>query len=79
MSAILNLGEVLASNARLHAERIGARELERALTFREWNARACRLANALRGLALAKGDRVAVSPTIAWNGWRSTPPQPKAG
>ena len=64
MSSILNLGEVLASHARFHPERIGARDLERAMTFREWNARACRLANALRGLGLAKGDRVAV---LAYN------------
>ena len=64
MSSILNLGEVLASIARFHPERIGARDLERAMTFREWNARACRLANALRGLGLAKGDRVAV---LAYN------------
>ena len=34
------------------------------MTFRQWNARACRLANALRGLGLAKGDRVAV---LAYN------------
>jgi acyl-CoA synthetase (AMP-forming)/AMP-acid ligase II len=60
MSSILTLGEVLAGHARCHPERIGARDLERALTFREWNARACRLANALRALGLAPGDRVAV-------------------
>jgi acyl-CoA synthetase (AMP-forming)/AMP-acid ligase II len=34
------------------------------MTFREWNARSCRLANALLGLGLAKGDRVAV---LAYN------------
>ena len=50
MSSVLNLGEVLATHARLHPERIGASDLDRAMTFREWNARACRLANALRGL-----------------------------
>ena len=36
------------------------RDLERSLTYSEWNARACRLANALLGLGLAKGDRIAV-------------------
>jgi acyl-CoA synthetase (AMP-forming)/AMP-acid ligase II len=60
----LNIGALLASHARLDPERIGARDLERAMTFRQWNARACRLANALLGLGLRKGDRVAV---LAYN------------
>ena len=64
MLSLLNLGEVLTTNARLYPERIGAADLERRMTFREWNARACRLANALRGLGLEKGDRVAV---LAYN------------
>jgi fatty-acyl-CoA synthase len=64
MVSLLDLGEVLAASARLYPERIGARDLERAMTFREWNARACRLANALLGLGLEKGDRVAV---LAYN------------
>ena len=34
------------------------------MTFRQWNERSCRLANALLGLGLAKGDRVAV---LAYN------------
>ena len=34
------------------------------MTFRLWNSRARRLANALAGLGLAKGDRVAV---LAYN------------
>ncbi|WP_211317142.1 class I adenylate-forming enzyme family protein [Jannaschia seohaensis] len=55
---------MLSAQARLQPERIGARDLERALTFREWNARACRLANGLLDLGLAKGDRVAV---LAYN------------
>jgi acyl-CoA synthetase (AMP-forming)/AMP-acid ligase II len=40
------------------------RDLERALSFARWNERACRLANALLGLGLQKGDRVAV---LAYN------------
>jgi len=64
MTPLLNLGEVLATNARLFPERIGASDLERAMTFREWDARACRLANALLGLGLGRGDRVAV---LAYN------------
>jgi acyl-CoA synthetase (AMP-forming)/AMP-acid ligase II len=64
MASLLNLGEVLATSARLFPQRIGARDLGRAMTFREWNRRACRLVNALLGLGLAKGDRVAV---LAYN------------
>jgi len=64
MKNLLNLGQMLACHARLSPERIGARDLERSLTFHQWNARACRLANALLGLGLAKGDRVAI---LAYN------------
>ncbi len=64
MDALLTLGQTLSAQARLQPDRIGARDLERAMTFLEWNRRACRLANALAGLGLAKGDRVAV---LAYN------------
>ena len=57
---VLTLDAMLRTHARLQPERIGARDLERALTFRQWNARACRLAHALAGLGLVRGDRVAV-------------------
>jgi len=55
---------MLSVHAHLFPERIGARDLTRAMTFRNWNQRACRLANALLGLGLVKGDRVAV---LAYN------------
>jgi len=64
MNDLPNVGEVLRFYARILPDKIGARDLDRAMTFREWNARACRLANALLGLGLAKGDRVAV---LAYN------------
>ena len=64
MAHLPHLGDALALNARLYPDRIGARDLDRAMTFRQWNQRACRLANALLGLGLAKGDRVAV---LAYN------------
>ena len=60
MRELLPLGQMLAVHARLHGDRLGARDLERAMTFRQWDERSCRLANALLGLGLAKGDRVAV-------------------
>jgi acyl-CoA synthetase (AMP-forming)/AMP-acid ligase II len=64
MRQLPTVSEVLRFNARIFPDKIGARDLERAMTFREWNARSCRLANALLGLGLAKGDRVAV---LAYN------------
>jgi acyl-CoA synthetase (AMP-forming)/AMP-acid ligase II len=64
MNRLLNLGEVLAVHARLRPEKIGARDLARSLSYRQWHERACRLANALRGIGLAKGERIAV---LAYN------------
>ncbi len=64
MTAALTIGEMLSTHARLQPERIAARDLERSLTYREWNARACKLANAFLNLGLAPGDHVAV---LAYN------------
>ncbi|MDK1390134.1 AMP-binding protein [Sinorhizobium sp. 8-89] len=64
MSQIAHLGEVLGTYARVFPDKIGARDLDRELTYRAWNDRACRLANALVGMGLAKGDRVCV---LAYN------------
>src|SRR5207248_3336362 len=64
MSQVLHLGEIIAMNARLFPEKIGGRDLTRSLTFRQWNERACRLANALVGIGLAPGDRLVV---LAYN------------
>ncbi|MXN67312.1 AMP-binding protein [Stappia sp. GBMRC 2046] len=64
MQPVLTVGEMLSAHARLQPDRLGARDLEREMTFREWNDRACRLANGLIGLGLRKGDRVAV---LAYN------------
>ena len=61
---LMNIGAMLSVHARLLPDKLGARDLERSMTFRQWNARACRLANALLGLGLLKGDRVAV---LAYN------------
>jgi acyl-CoA synthetase (AMP-forming)/AMP-acid ligase II len=64
MTPLLSMGESLSVSAALYPHRIGARDLSRAMTFALWNERACRLANALIGLGLGKGDRVAV---LAYN------------
>jgi len=64
MGGLAHAGDVLALHARLYPDKIGARDLERAMTFRQWHARACRLANALLGIGLVKGDRVCI---LAYN------------
>ena len=64
MGGLLNMGEALSVNARLFADRVGARDLTRSMTFRQWNERACRLAHGLLGLGLAPGDAVAI---LAYN------------
>lgn len=56
----LNIGQVLTAQARLQPAQTGCRDLTCEMTFRHWNQRACRAANALTGLGLAKGDRVAI-------------------
>jgi len=64
MRPVLNLGEIVAAHARLLPDKLGTRDSRRAMTFKEWNVRACKLANALLGLGLEKGDRVAL---LAYN------------
>jgi fatty-acyl-CoA synthase len=64
MTALAHVGEMLALYARLCPDKVGAADLERKMTFRLWHGRACRLANALLGLGLGKGDRVCV---LAYN------------
>ena len=64
MKDLLNFGQMLSVHARLSPNRVGARDLERSMTFSQWNDRSCRLANALLGLGLSKGDRVAI---LAYN------------
>ena len=61
---VLNVGQIVAANARLQPDKIGARDSKRALTFTQWNERSNSLANALLGLGLVKGDRVAL---LAYN------------
>jgi len=61
---LLTMGDMLETHARLNSACLGARDLERSLTFFQWNDRARRLANALLGMGLEKGDRVAI---LAYN------------
>ena len=60
MGRLLTMGEALTLNAHLHPDKPGARGSSRSMTFRQWNERASRLANALLGLGLRRGDGVAI-------------------
>jgi fatty-acyl-CoA synthase len=64
MSALLTVADMVAAQARLQPDRTGARDSRRSLTFAQWDERARRLANALLGVGLTKGDRVAL---LAYN------------
>ena len=64
MRTLLNLGQAVNVNADLYPDKPGARDLARSLTYRQWNERSSRLANALLGLGLGKGDRMAI---LAYN------------
>lgn len=64
MNQLANVGDALRLYAGIFPDKIGARDLDRAMTFRQWRDRSARLANALIGLGLRKGDRVCV---LAYN------------
>ena len=61
---LLNVSEMVAAHARLRPADPGAKDSRRALSFAQWDDRASRLAAALHGLGLAKGDRVGI---LAYN------------
>jgi len=64
MSTLPDIGRIVAAHARLRPNKIGTRDSRRTLSFAQWNARACRLANGLLARGLSKGDRVAL---LAYN------------
>ncbi|MHC5081679.1 MAG: class I adenylate-forming enzyme family protein [Planctomycetota bacterium] len=60
MKGLLHAGEIVRINAILYPDKMGTGDQVRKMTFSQWNERSCRLANALLGLGLQKGDRFAV-------------------
>ncbi|MDD5243412.1 MAG: AMP-binding protein, partial [Syntrophorhabdaceae bacterium] len=56
--------DVLRVNAHKWPNKIGAKDLYKEFTFKQWDERACRLANALTDVGLKKGDRFAA---LAYN------------
>jgi len=55
----LNMGEILKVNAIKFPHKMAVKSAERELSFKEYNERACRLANAWLEMGLKKGDRIA--------------------
>lgn len=55
-----HVGTVLRMNSLNCPDRLGWQDGKRQFTFREWNGRACRLANGLRNLGVTRGDRFAI-------------------
>jgi acyl-CoA synthetase (AMP-forming)/AMP-acid ligase II len=60
MSLWLHIGEKLKANAERFPDKLAVKDDFRSLTFKQFNERACRLANGLRVLGLKKGDRLAI-------------------
>ena len=56
----MTVGDLLARHARRWPHRVGLEDEGRAWTFGAWNARANRLANAMAGSGIGRGDRVAI-------------------
>lgn len=63
-TALLTLAESVAAHARTQPRKLAVRDSRRALDYAQWHERASRLANALLGLGLEPGDRVAL---LAYN------------
>jgi fatty-acyl-CoA synthase len=64
MHHLLTLADAVATHARLTPGKLAVRDSRRSLSYAQWHLRSRRLANALLGLGLNKGDRVAL---LAYN------------
>lgn len=62
----MNIGDIVYNNAQSFPDKIGIIEERARFTWSETNSRVNRLANAMLGLGLTKGDRAAI---IAQNGY----------
>ena len=57
---VANVGALVARSARAHARRIAVKSPARSITYADLEQRTNRLANALLGLGLQRGDRVGI-------------------
>ena len=64
VSKWIDMGTVLSRQAEQYPDKLGCQDKNRDLTFKQWNERSCRLANAFNANGCGHGDRFAV---IAYN------------
>ena len=64
ISKWMHAGTVVKMNAANYPDKLGWQDKNREFTFREWNERACRVANGLKGIGVSHKDTFAV---IAYN------------
>lgn len=64
ISKWMHMGTVLKMNALNYPDKLGWQDKTREYTFKKWNERSCRLANALTGMGVGHKDTFAV---IAYN------------
>ncbi len=64
VSKWMHVGTLLKSNAFNYPDHLGCQDKNKSFTFREWNDRACRIANGLHEKGVGYGDRVAI---LAYN------------
>jgi len=64
ISKWMTAGTVLKMMAMHYPDKQGAADKFRKMTFKQWNERSCRLANALTKMGIKKGDRFAI---LAYN------------
>jgi len=64
VSKWMTAGTVLKMMALQYPDKPGAGDKFRKMTFKEWNERSCRLANALSAMGVGKGERFAI---LAYN------------
>ena len=60
----MTIGTVLKMNALNYPDKLGWQDKSKEYTFKQWNERSCRLANALRGVGVGYRDTFAA---IAYN------------
>ncbi len=64
VSKWMQMGTVLKMNAINYPDKLGCQDKGKSFTFKEWNERSCRLANALTKLGIGHQDRFAI---LAYN------------
>ena len=73
----MTMGTILKMNAINFPDKLGWQDKSKGFTFKQWNDRACRLADGLTRLELTIKTAWPSWPSIVGNGWIFMPVQPK--